>query len=53
LYSLDKKPKIAGIVGGLGGRDVSPADFEKIIEIGLDRINSGRTDETYMYGVRE
>jgi pyruvate ferredoxin oxidoreductase alpha subunit len=53
LYSLDKKPEIAGIVGGLGGRDVSPADFEKIIEIGLDRINSGRTDETYMYGVRE
>jgi len=53
LYSLDKKPRIAGIVGGLGGRDISPADFEKIIEIGLERINTGRTDETYMYGVRE
>ncbi|MFA5079630.1 MAG: pyruvate ferredoxin oxidoreductase [Dehalococcoidia bacterium] len=53
LYSLEKRPRIAGIVGGLGGRDVSPADFEKIIEIGLDRIKTGRTDETYMYGVRE
>jgi pyruvate ferredoxin oxidoreductase alpha subunit len=53
LYSTDGKPRIASIVGGLGGRDVSPADFEKIFEIGLERINSGRADETYMYGVRE
>ncbi|MFA5064270.1 MAG: pyruvate ferredoxin oxidoreductase [Dehalococcoidia bacterium] len=53
LYSLEKRPHIVSIVGGLGGRDVSPDDFEKIIDIGLERIKSGRTDETYMYGVRE
>ena len=53
LYSVDGKPRIASIVGGLGGRDVSPADFEKIVELGLERIKDGRADETYMYGVRE
>jgi len=53
LYSVDRKPRIASIVGGLGGRDVSPADFEKIVELGLERIKDGRADETYMYGVRE
>ncbi|MFA7247957.1 MAG: pyruvate ferredoxin oxidoreductase, partial [Dehalococcoidia bacterium] len=53
LYSVEKRPRIASIVGGLGGRDVSPADFEKIFEIGLERIKSRRADETYMYGVRE
>jgi len=53
LYSVEKRPKIASIVGGLGGRDVSPEDFEKIVEIGLERIKTGRADETYMYGVRE
>jgi len=53
LYSHEKKPRIASIVGGLGGRDISPADFEKVIEIGLERIKAGREHETYMYGVRE
>jgi len=53
LYSVDGKPRIASIVGGLGGRDVSPADFEKIVELGLERIKDRRADETYMYGVRE
>jgi len=53
LYSVDGKPRIASIVGGLGGRDVSPADFEKIVDLGLERIKAGREDETYMYGVRE
>jgi len=53
LYSADRKPRIASVVGGLGGRDVSPADFEKIIDLGLGQIKAGREGETIMYGVRE
>jgi len=53
LYNSGKRPQVAGIVGGLGGRDISPADFEKIVEIGLEHIKAGRVDETLMYGVRE
>jgi len=53
LYAGDKRPQVASIVGGLGGRDVSPADFEKLVEMGLQQIKAGRTAETIMYGVRE
>jgi pyruvate ferredoxin oxidoreductase alpha subunit len=53
LYNSDKRPQVASIVGGLGGRDISPDDFEKIVEIGLEHIKAGRADETLMYGVRE
>jgi pyruvate ferredoxin oxidoreductase alpha subunit len=53
LYPFDKKPQIASIVGGLGGRDISPDDFEKVINLGLDLIKSGKTAETVMFGVRE
>jgi len=53
LYTGDKRPQVASIVGGLGGRDVSPADFEKLVEMGLQQIKAGRTAETIMYGVRE
>lgn len=53
LYSSEKKPAIVSFVGGLGGRDISPADFERIIEIGLEKIKSGQTAETIMFGVRE
>jgi len=53
LYPSEKKPAIVSFVGGLGGRDISPADFERIIEIGLEKIKSGQTAETIMFGVRE
>jgi pyruvate ferredoxin oxidoreductase alpha subunit len=53
LYSCDSKPKVASIVGGLGGRDISPPDFEKLVEVGLEHIKAGRTADTIMFGVRE
>lgn len=53
LYSLKDRPQVVSIVGGLGGRDISPADFEKLIATGLDKIKSGDTAETIMFGVRE
>lgn len=53
LYSLDKKPKIVSFVGGLGGRDISPSNFETIINRGLEIAASGSKREFEIYGVRE
>ena len=53
LYPQEKRPQVASVVGGLGGRDISPDDFEKLIDIGLGRIKFGDTSETIMFGVRE
>ncbi|MCX6005284.1 MAG: pyruvate ferredoxin oxidoreductase [Chloroflexi bacterium] len=53
LYATEKKPQIVSIVGGLGGRDISPADFITIVELGIEKIKSGKTEETIMFGVRE
>lgn len=53
LYPLEKRPQVVGIVGGLGGRDISPDDFESLVELGLDKIKSGKTGEMIMFGVRE
>jgi len=53
LYPQEKRPQVVSVVGGLGGRDISPDDFEKLIDIGLGRIKIGDTAETIMFGVRE
>ena len=53
LYTLEKKPKVVGFVGGLGGRDISPADFESIINRGLEIAKSGSEREFEIFGVRE
>jgi pyruvate ferredoxin oxidoreductase alpha subunit len=53
LYSLDKRPQIVGFVGGLGGRDISPTDFEAIINRGIEIAKSGSNREFEIYGVRE
>jgi pyruvate ferredoxin oxidoreductase alpha subunit len=53
LYPLDKRPKIVGFVGGLGGRDVSPSDFEAIIKRGMEIAAGGSDREFEIYGVRE
>jgi pyruvate ferredoxin oxidoreductase alpha subunit len=53
LYPQAKRPQVVSVVGGLGGRDISPDDFEKLIDIGLGRIKFGDTAETIMFGVRE
>jgi pyruvate ferredoxin oxidoreductase alpha subunit len=53
LYSEKKKPKIASIVGGLGGRDITVADFEAIINRGIEIARTESKEEFEMFGVRE
>ncbi len=53
LYPLEKKPVVVGFVGGLGGRDILPADFENIIKRGMEIAKSGSNREFEIYGVRE
>jgi len=53
LYPLEKRPRVVGFAGGLGGRDISITDFEKIIQRGLEIAKAGSTREFEIYGVRE
>jgi len=53
LYPLEKRPKIVRFVGGLGGRDISPTDFENIIKRGMEIAAGGSNREFEIYGVRE
>lgn len=53
FYHDTNKPKIVSFVGGLGGRDVSPFDFEKIVKRGIELAESGKVPDFEMYGVKE
>lgn len=53
LYAAEKKPQVVSFVGGLGGRDVSPEQFELLINQGIEKAKAGRFDEITMFGVRE
>ena len=53
LYNEDARPKVVGFVGGLGGRDISVAGFEEIIDRGMEIARTGSEQEFEMYGVRE
>ena len=53
LYHQEKKPKVIGFVGGLGGRDITPAGFENIINRGIEISQKGSEQEFEMFGVRE
>ncbi len=53
LYPLPRKPKIVSFVGGLGGRDISPADFEELINRGIAISRKGSDREFEIFGVRE
>ncbi|MBI2830400.1 MAG: pyruvate ferredoxin oxidoreductase [Chloroflexi bacterium] len=52
LYPLDKKPKVISFVGGLGGRDITVADFEAIIKRGIEVAEKGSKQEFEIFGVR-
>ena len=49
----EKKPKVIGFVGGLGGRDISVAGFEEIVERGIEISETGSSQEFEIFGVRE
>ena len=53
LYSEKNRPKIIGFVGGLGGRDISVAEFENMVKRGVEIIDTGAEKEYEMFGVRE
>jgi pyruvate ferredoxin oxidoreductase alpha subunit len=53
LYGEAKKPKVIGFVGGLGGRDITPAEFEEIVNKGMEISQKGSDKEFEIYGVRE
>jgi pyruvate ferredoxin oxidoreductase alpha subunit len=53
LYGETKKPKVIGFVGGLGGRDITPAEFEEIVNKGIEISQKGSDKEFEIYGVRE
>jgi len=53
LYHEERKPKVVGFVGGLGGRDISAEGFEKIINRGIEISRKGSSREFEVFGVRE
>jgi len=53
LYGEEKRPKVIGFVGGLGGRDITPAGFEEIVNKGIEIAQKGSDKEFEIYGVRE
>jgi len=53
LYSEKTHPKIVGFVGGLGGRDLTVAEFEGMVKKGPGITNTGAENEFEMFGVRE
>jgi pyruvate ferredoxin oxidoreductase alpha subunit len=53
LYEQEKRPKVVGFAGGLGGRDISTAGFEEMVERGIEIARAGSKREFEIYGVRE
>ncbi len=53
LYEEKKRPQVIGFVGGLGGRDISMAGFEEMIDRGIEIARTGSEREFEIYGVRE
>ena len=53
FYNSQKKPNIVGFIGGLGGRDMTPSDFEYMRKRGIKIIQNGGQKEVEMIGVKE
>jgi len=53
LYDEPKHPRIIGFVGGLGGRDLTVADFASMVKRAQEMKPVGAEHEFEMYGVRE
>ncbi|MCX6002864.1 MAG: pyruvate ferredoxin oxidoreductase [Chloroflexi bacterium] len=53
LYSKKKRPRIVGFIGGLGGRDITVAEFEGMVKRGVEMVKAGSEQEFEMFGVRE
>lgn len=54
LYDVNKDVNAISYIYGLGGRDVTTDDIEKVYRDLIDVANTGKVNETYNYvGVRE
>ncbi len=53
LYSQNNRPEIVSFIGGLGGRDITVAGFEEIINSGMEIAETGSDNEFEIFGVRE
>ncbi len=52
LYGEAKRPKIVSFVGGLGGRDITVADFEEMVARGIEIARTGSEREFEIFGVK-
>ncbi|HEY54663.1 MAG TPA: pyruvate ferredoxin oxidoreductase [Dehalococcoidia bacterium] len=52
LYDEKQKPKVVSFVAGLGGRDITPAGFEEIVNRGIEISQKGSENEFEIFGVR-
>jgi len=53
LYQQSKRPKIFSFIGGLGGRDVPPEQFEEMIQQALKMKRKRAVEEYTLIGIRE
>jgi len=53
VYGEDQRPSIYNFVAGLGGRDVAPSDFIKMVDKAEIEIEEGNKEGYEIYGVRE
>ncbi len=53
LYGEDQRPSIYNFVAGIGGRDVSPQDFIRMVDKAEIEIEEGNKEGYEIYGVRE
>ena len=51
LYGESKRPRVVNMIAGLAGRDVSPDDFEIMVDKSLKKTEDRQEDYT-IYGVR-
>jgi pyruvate ferredoxin oxidoreductase alpha subunit len=52
LYDEEPRPKVVGIIGGLGGRDMSEEDFEYVIDRGREIAEKGSERMLETVGIR-
>jgi pyruvate ferredoxin oxidoreductase alpha subunit len=53
LYGEAQRPSVYNFVAGLGGRDVAPSDFVKMVDKAEIEIEEGKKEGYEIYGVRE
>ncbi len=52
LYGAEARPRVAGLVGALGGRDMTVGDFEYVIDRGREIAEKGSEEVFELVGVR-